>query len=157
MFGILLFGLAFSLQRDAFAQQKARAEQFFRGIYECDVSVVDALASEDIALSYPIFEQIYQTPAIRGREAVKDFSRRFCSRWAEPSITIHEAFAENNRVVLLWSFSARPVNESNAEAVEDIQSWGGISIFYFDEQGRIVAEVGEESRPGPFARLNAGQ
>ena len=157
MFWILLFGLAVSLQRDAFAQQKAHAEQFFRGIYECDVSVVDALTSEDIALSYPIFEQIYQTPAIRGREAVKNFSMRFCSRWAEPAITIHEALTENNRVVLLWSFSARPVNESNAEAVEDMQIWGGISMFYFDEEGRIVTEVGEESRPGPFARINDGQ
>ena len=32
-------------------------------------------------------------------------------------------------------------------------SWGGITLFHFNESGKIIAEIGEESSPGPFERL----
>lgn len=130
------------------------AERYFRGVYSGDPSVVDALAAEDIVCSYPIFERLFGTPALRGRQALKAFVRRFGSRWAEPQLTVHETVAEGARVVLLWSFRARSVDvaESAAAASRYTHEWGGITLFRFDDAGKIAAEIGEESTPGPWAR-----
>ena len=136
---------------------KAQAERFFRGVYGCDATVVDELASADVVLSYPIFQQLYGTPAIAGRDAVKDFAKTFCSRWSNARISFHEAIAEGDRVVLVWSYSAR--FEGTGEEtpglppVGEEQSWGGISLFIFNENGEIEAEIGEESSPGPIKRI----
>ena len=56
---------------------KSIAERYLRGLYGGDPSVVDRFASEDIISSYPIFEQLFGTPTIRGREALAAFSVRF--------------------------------------------------------------------------------
>ena len=136
---------------------KTKAEQFFRGIYGCDPSVVDALASADIVSSYPIFEQLYNVTAFRGSEAVKDFATGFCSRWTDAHFIFHEAVAEGDKVVLVWSFRARfsgsGSNQQGGPPINQEQSWGGITLFRFNEEGKIVAEVGLESTPGPMERL----
>jgi hypothetical protein len=131
------------------AERKALAERFFRGVYGCDPSVVQELGGDDIVISYPIFQNLFDTPAIRGREAVEQFATGFCNRWKDAQITIHEAVAERDNVVLVWSFQARNV-ESGQQA-----AWGGITLFRFDGTGKIVAEIGEESEPGPVERLAA--
>ena len=58
-----------------------RAERFFRGIFGCNPSVVDDQATEDVAISYPIFAKLFNAPVIRGRKAVKGFATGFFSRW----------------------------------------------------------------------------
>jgi len=130
------------------ADQEGRAERFFRGVYGCDPSVVAELGSPDISISYPIFQELFNAPVIRGRDRVERFAAEFCTRWQDAEFTIHESVAEGDHVVLMWDFAAR--NVASGERV----SWGGISIFQFDDAGRIVAEVGEESAPGPHARLS---
>lgn len=139
------------------AERKALAERFFRGVYGCGPSVVDDLASDSVIVSYPIFQQLYNTSAFRGRAAVRDFAERFCGRWADAQFTFHEAVAERDRVVLLWSFSARFVGSETGQPgqppVNQEQSWGGITLYRFDGAGKIVAEIGEESAPGPVERL----
>lgn len=141
-------------------ERKVLAERFFRGVYGCDPSVVDNLAADSVLVSYPIFERLYNTSAFRGRKAVRDFAERFCSRWADAQFSFDEAVVEGDRVVLIWSFSARFVESAtgqpNQPPVNQVQSWGGITLFRFNEAGKIVAEVGEESAPGPFGRLGDG-
>lgn len=83
---------------DVTAVRIATAERFFRGVYGCDSSVVDELASDDVVVSYPIFKTIFGTPSIRGRAAVRKFASGFCERWAEPHITIHESVGEKTRL-----------------------------------------------------------
>ncbi|TFG72044.1 MAG: hypothetical protein E4H27_03395 [Anaerolineales bacterium] len=143
------------------SERKALAERFFRGVYGCDPSVVDELAADSVVVSYPIFERLYNTSALRGRKAVRDFAERFCSRWSDAQFTFHEAVAERDRVVLLWSFSARFVSsetgQPNQPPVNQKQSWGGITLYRFNEVGKIVAEIGEESAPGPFERVDVGE
>jgi hypothetical protein len=51
-------------------ERKTQAERFSRGIYGGDPSVVDDLAAKDLVASYPIFESLFGTPAIRGRAAL---------------------------------------------------------------------------------------
>ncbi len=131
------------------------AERYFRGVYGGDSAVVSELAGEDVVCTYPIFASLFGAPAIRGRAAVAAFARRFGARWADARITIHESVAEAGRVVLIWSFRARQREGGGgpgAPAAPE-QAWGGITLFRFDAAGKIVAEIGEESAPGPVGRL----
>ena len=136
---------------------KAIAEEFFRGVYGGDASVVDSLAAEDIVSSYPIFKKLFDSPALRGREAVKKFAIRFGQRWKEAEVTVHEVIKEDNKVVLFWSFRARNVGSETPddETMNQQHSWGGITLFLFDDIGKIIAEIGEESVPGPFSRYKS--
>jgi len=138
-------------------ERKAIAEHYLRGVYGCDSAVVDDLAGDGVVISYPIFEELFSSHALRGRKAVKEFSDRFCSRWEDARITVHDAVADGDSVFLLWSFSARFVGSETGQSVDpppdQVQSWGGITLYRFDEAGKIVEEVGEESAPGPFERL----
>ena len=136
-------------------KRKALAERFLRGVYGGDPSVVDDLADDDIVSSYPIFERLFNTPVIRGREAVKRFATGFGNRWVDAQITIHEAVAEGDRVVFLWSFRARNVGSSQQDEplTDQEHSWGGITLFRFNRSDKIVAEIGEESTPGPVGRV----
>jgi hypothetical protein len=133
---------------------KARAERFFRGVYGGDPSVVDDLAGDDIIVSYPVFERLFNTQAIRGQEAVKDFAAGFGKRWVDVQITIHETVVEDNKVILIWSFQGQNVGsaEEGKPPTNQKHSWGGITFYRFDGTGKIVAEIGEESAPGPIER-----
>lgn len=133
-------------------QRSDAAEQFFRGVYGGNPSAVAEFAAEDIRVSYPIFQEVLGRPVIRGRAAVQAFAKRFAQRWSEPQIQIHEVIADSNRVVLVWSFQARASSSENAPG--PVRSWGGISLFEFNERGEIVTELGEESEPGPRGRLD---
>lgn len=130
-------------------QHQARAERYFRAVYGCQPSVIDELAAGDIVITYPIFQEIFGKSAIRGREAVKAFAAHFCSKWTEGKVTIDQAIAGNDAVVLVWTFSAR----DSAAPTTDRHTWGGITVLRFDAEGRIAAEIGEESTPGPMGRL----
>jgi hypothetical protein len=136
-------------------ERKILAERYLRGVYGGDPSVVDALAAENVVSSYPIFARLFGTPALHGQQAVKRFVRGFSSRWTEAQVTIHEAIAEEERVVFLWSFCARRVDDTETAPPPDspLHAWGGITLFRFNTAGRITAEIGEESTPGPWARL----
>ena len=136
--------------------RKQLAERFLRGVYCGDPTVVDELASEDIVSSYPVFESLFNTSAIRGRESVKAFAVGFSQRWIEPQIVIHEAIADGDRVVLLWSFQARNIGpgQDGAPATNQLHRWGGLTLIQFNQAGQIVADIGEESSPGPFERLS---
>ena len=125
-----------------------------KGIYGCNPSVVDSLAEDDVFISYPIFEKLFKTSAIRGRIAVKKFAEGFCSRRTDFHITIHESIAEKDKVILIWSFRARNIGSVNpdVEPSNKEHSWGGITLFRFNEAGKIIAEIGEESTPGPIER-----
>ena len=135
----------------ASSDRSATAQSFFRAVYGCAPDGLAAMSNPDVALSYPIFETLYNTSVIRGQEAVTEFSRSFCRRWADPSISIDEVIDDGDRVVLIWSFSA--TDRLAQEPSRARQSWGGISVFDFDEAGLVLEEFGEESSPGPAARL----
>ena len=136
-------------------QLRNLAEQYFRAVYGGDPSVVNELAGEDIVSSYPIFEQLFGTPVIRGRAAVAAFAKRFGTKWSDAHITIHESVEEGDRVVLVWSFRARDSDASRqpASPTDREQAWGGITLLQFNSSGKVVSEIGEESAPGPSGRL----
>ena len=152
---LLIFLSACGTRTETAQKNKTLAEKYFRGLYSCDSSVVDELCADDIAVSYPVFRQLFNTPALRGKDEVRHFSNHFCKRWTDGRITIHEKIADSNTVVLVWSFQARyngPVSPGSTPGETEL-SWGGITLIRFDEAGKIEAEIGEESDPGPFSRM----
>ena len=58
--------------------------------------------------------------------------------------------------MLIWSFEGKRVTPTQDELhpTNEVHKWGGITLIRFDDAGRITAEVGEESEPGPVGRLN---
>ena len=105
--------------------------------------------------SYPGFEELFGTKVIRGREAYKNFAIGFGERWTDVHVTFDEEIAEDDKVVLVWSFSKKritPAQDSSSVADQEY-SWGGITLFRFNESGKITAEIGDESSPGPMKRL----
>lgn len=158
---VVLSGCATSNESRA-ADRKAQVERFMRGVYGCNPSVVDTLAADSVVLSYPIFEQLFHTPALRGRQAVRKYAEGFCSRWKDTRLTVDESLADGDDVAVVWSFRGRMVSPDSAggPAPGEEQAWGGITLYRFDDSGKIAAEIGEESTPGPMARVGwerAGQ
>jgi hypothetical protein len=153
---LCLAGASVSAQGNAETNQKVQAERYFRAIYACNPAVIDELAANDIVISYPIFEKIVGAAVIRGRQAAKDFSAHFCTVWSEPRITIDEVYEQGNTVILVWSFRALRTGaaQSGETSSGEEHRWGGITLIRFDASGKIVAEIGEESEPGPIGRLN---
>jgi len=130
------------------AAHKASAERFLQGVYGGDDSVIQELASADIVVSYPAF-------TIRGMDGVRELSKSFADGCDDYRTTIHETIAEGDRVVLVWSGRGRCAasDGSNPEVREEV-SMGGITVYEFDTNGKIVRELGEDSMPGPYGRLS---
>lgn len=135
---------------------RATAEQYFSAVYGCRSELLDSLVSDTIVVSYPVFQTILGASAIRGRNAVRQFAERFCRQWADPETTIHEAVQDDRRIVLVWAFRAAPVSVDSLGASHTAapQNWGGITLLRFDAEGKVAIEVGEESTPGPMARIS---
>ncbi len=143
-FAVVVMGLSCA---EPASNPEETVQRFFRAVYGCTGESLDSLAHADVRMSYPIFAERLGTPVLRGRTAVHEFSAGFCQRWSDPEVTIHEVIADPGRVVLVWSYSA--IHEGDSAR----SSWGGISVFEMDDLGRVVAEYGEESTPGPFLRM----
>ena len=141
---------------NAVAKRKSLAIDFLRGIYTGDSSVVDQIAASDIVVSYPIFTDVFNTPVIRGRDAVRDFAIGFGKRWIDASVTVRHVMADGDAVVLVWEFQARSADPDNSgDAEQSREAWGGVTLYRFNESNEIMLELGEESTPGPVARVPA--
>ena len=130
-------------------EHKRIAEQLFRNVYGSNYTKIDSLISDDMEASYPVFEQIFGSKVIRGREAYKNFAIGFNRRWTDAQVTIRESIAENESVVLVWSFSARRIKtEQDSSGVEKQQyRWGGFTLYHFNKSGKIISESGIEDSP----------
>ena len=147
----LFVGVASVIQTASAESSLTRiAERYFRGVYGCNPTVIEELASPDIVVSYPVFVSLYGKPTLRGRDAVTAFAKHFCQKWANPEVVFNDAVSDERRVFLLWSFRAR---DTEAETGNAESNWGGITLIRFDVDGKITAEIGEESVPGPMGRL----
>ena len=136
-------------------EHKNLAEQLLRSVYVGDTARINDMVSDDIVSTYPVFSQLFGTSALRGREAYEKFAMGFSERWNDAKIIFQEAIAEDTSVVLVWSFIAtRMTTTPDSSFVAGREySWGGITLFHFNESGKITAEIGEESSPGPIGRL----
>jgi len=150
---IIVFALCFltACETGKYDKQelKTHSEQLFRSVYGGNLSEIDSLISDDIVASYPIFEQIFGSKSIQGREAYKNFAIGFNKRWIDAQINIHETIAEGKSVVLVWSFSAKRIEaeQDTSEIEQNVYSWDGITLYHFNEMGKVILETGKEGSP----------
>jgi predicted SnoaL-like aldol condensation-catalyzing enzyme len=133
------------------SENKKSAEAFLNAIYGCKPEKIDSLADDRIVVSYPIFQELFNKPAISGKKAVKNFATGFCKKWSDPEVTVHRQIEEEDTVVLVWSYKASGIDSETG--AKNFSSWGGITYYRFNKDGKIIEEVGEESSPGPIGRL----
>jgi hypothetical protein len=128
---------------------KKHSEKLFYTVYGGNLSEIDSLISDDIVASYPIFEKIFGSKSIQGREAYKNFAIGFNKRWTDAKINIHETIAEGKSVVLVWSFSAKRIKtgQDTSEVERNLYSWDGITLYHFNEIGEVISETGKEGSP----------
>ncbi len=130
------------------AERKKLAVEFRCGIHTGDPSVVDRIAAPDIVISYPIFDEIFQSPTIQGRDAVRDFAVGFSRRRVDATVAVRYVMADRDAVVLVWEFEARSTGPgSPGEAESTMKAWGGVTLYRFNESDQIVLELGKESSP----------
>jgi len=138
----------------------ARAQKYFRGIYVSgDPAIIDELASNNIAISYPIFEQIYGKFTLRGKDDAKQLCANFTRKFEDRKITFLEVIADDDKVVLVWCFEGRWVSTGDDRPSGPVQ-WAGISVFRVNEDGKIDKEYGLETDPdtgAAFSRLLASE
>jgi hypothetical protein len=134
------------------------AKTFFQAVYSGHLEKADSLMADSMVSSYPIFQQLLQKPTIQGRKAYISFQKGFNERWKDTRVSIHETISEDNKVCLMWSFSGTWANVDTTINVPfelgKEYTWGGLSLVSFNESGKVIREVGEESNPGPFIRLS---
>lgn len=99
--------------------------------------------------------KLFDTPTLQGREAHIQHALNFSNTWNNAKVTIHEAIAEGDKVVLIWSFRAIRVTSdpTPGASLKEEHRWGGFTLLRFDNTGEVILEVGEESEPGPQERL----
>lgn len=138
----------------------ARAQQFFTGIYvRGDPAIIDEVASDNIAISYPVFKQIYGKFTLRGKDDVKRLCANFTRKFEDRKVSFPETIADEDTVVLVWSFEGRWVNAGDDGPSGPVQ-WAGISVLSVNKDGKIDKEYGLETDPstgGAFSRLLAGE
>lgn len=139
---------------DLEATRKQIAIDFLLGEYSGDLAVVDRLAAPEIVVSYPVFEEIFGSASIRGRQAVRDFAAGFAKRWIDRELTIYQVVAQGDTVVVVWGFRARRAGSDSPDDTSKAESaWGGVTLFRFNSKDQIAFEIGEESSPGPSGRV----
>jgi len=139
---------------DLEATHKQIALDFLRGEYSGDLAVVDRLAAPEIVVSYPVFEEIFGSASISGRQAVRDFAAGFAKRWIDRELTIYQVVTQGDSVVVVWGFRARRAGSDSPDGASKAESsWGGVTLFRFDSKVQIAFEIGEESSPGPSGRV----
>ena len=134
---------------------KTIAERYFRGIYGCDSTVVyiSLLITSQSAIQYS--KKYLTNLQSRGHDAVKHFSSHFCSRWNEAKISFPGNCCRVKQGSFDMDFKARNVGalQPDVPPTGEVKSWGGISLIRFNKAGKIEAEIGEESEPGPIERI----
>lgn len=130
------------------AQNKAIVEEWFKKFWgnPVDLGVVDALATSDVLVHYPMHGPI------RGREAVKRMMTEF--REAFPDLNfwgVGPLIAEGDYVVGRWdgggthtgpAFGDLPVGSLSAKSGRKMK-FTGTTVFKIVD-GKIVEEIGEE-------------
>ncbi len=150
----VLILVSIELRAQNTTSNKELAKQYISCVYIEDSGQLEKLISEDIVSTYPVYKEIFNKVGLSGKEEVIQFANHFKQRWHDREIKFREVIADKNKVVLIWSFTARMVDENSANPDNgQKQNWGGITIIYFNDAGKINAEVGLENDPGPFELL----
>ncbi|MFH2012887.1 MAG: ester cyclase [Pseudomonadota bacterium] len=129
-------------------ENKTIAKRFVQVWGKGNLDIIEELAAPSLYVNYPIMPQV-----IHGSKIFKKVIEGFRSAFPDSDIKIEEAIAEDDKVVISWTFSGThngsflgiPATNKNVK-------WTGITIYRIIE-GKIVEEKGEEDMLGFFRQI----
>ena len=120
-------------------ENKAIARRFIQVWGKGNLDIIDELADPSLSVQYPIMHQI-----IRGSKMFRQVMENFRSSFPDSDLQIEEEIAEDDKVVIRWSFSGTHKGSLlGIPATQKRVNWTGITIYRIVE-GKVVQERGEE-------------
>ena len=131
-------------------QNKAIARQFISLWGNGSLDIIDNLADESFSSFYPAFPRI-----IQGGAMFKKVIEGFRSSFSDLHCQIDEEIAEDDKVVIRWSFSGtHKGNFLGFPATNKDVKWTGLTIYRI-VNGKVVQERGEEDYLGFLRQIGA--
>jgi steroid delta-isomerase-like uncharacterized protein len=131
-------------------QNKAIARQFISLWGNGSLDIIDNLADASFSSYYPAFPRI-----IQGGAMFKKVIEGFRAAFSDLHCQIDEEIAEDDKVVIRWSFSATHKGSFlGFPATNRHVKWTGITIFRI-VNGKVVQERGEEDYLGYLRQIGA--
>ncbi len=114
------------------------------------LDIIDELAAPELTVHYPIFPQV-----IRGPVSFKQLMTTFHVAFPDASITIDDEIAEDDKVVIRWTFSGTHKGRlMNIPPSSKQVRWTGITIYKI-KNGKVIEEIGEEDFLGFLRQTGA--
>jgi steroid delta-isomerase-like uncharacterized protein len=124
-------------------ENKAIARRFIQIWGNGDLNVIDELSAPSLTVQYPVLPN-----SIQGKEMFKRVMESFRSAFPDSALQIEDEIAENDRVVIRWTFSGTHEGIMlGIPASHKKVKWTGITIYKIVE-GKIIQEIGEEDYLG---------
>ena len=129
-------------------ENKTIAPSFIQVWGKGNLDIIDELAAPSLSVQYPIMPQVVQ-----GNKTFRKVMEKFRSAFPDSDLQIEEEIAEDDKVVIRWSFSG-----THQGGLLDIPAtgkkvrWTGITIYRIVD-GKVLEEKGEEDFLGFFRQI----
>jgi len=129
-------------------ENKTIARSFIQVWGKGNLDIIDELAAPSLSVQYPIMPQVVQ-----GNKTFRKVMEKFRSAFPDSDLQIEEEIAEDDKVVIRWSFSG-----THQGGLLDIPAtgkkvrWTGITIYRIVD-GKVLEEKGEEDFLGFFRQI----
>jgi steroid delta-isomerase-like uncharacterized protein len=129
-------------------ENKTIARSFIQVWGKGNLDIIDELAAPSLSVQYPIMPQVVQ-----GNKTFRKVMEKFRSAFPDSELQIEEEIAEDDKVVIRWSFSG-----THQGGLLDIPAtgkkvrWTGITIYRIVD-GKVLEEKGEEDFLGFFRQI----
>ena len=120
-------------------ENKAIARQFIQVWGNGDLDIIDELAAPSLSVQYPVLPQV-----IRGSKTFRQVMDGFRSAFPDSDLQVEEEIAEDDKVVIRWSFSGTHQGSLlGIPATGKKVKWTGITIYHIVDR-KVMEEKGEE-------------
>ncbi len=127
---------------------KAIARRFIQVWGDGNLDVIDELAAPSLVVRYPTIPQVLQ-----GSREFRHVIASFRSAFPDSALRVEEEIAEDEKVVLRWTFSGTHKGSFlGVPATGKRVTWTGITVYRIVD-GRVVEEQGEEDIVGFFRQV----
>ena len=129
-------------------ENKSIARRFIQIWGKGNLDMIEELAAPSVSVQYPVMPQV-----IRGSKTFRRVMEGFRSAFPDSDIHIEEEIAEDEKVVIRWTFSGTHQGSLlGIPATGKKVKWTGITIYRIVE-GEVVEEKGEEDFLGFFRQI----
>ena len=129
-------------------ENKTIARRFIQIWGKGNLDIIDELAAPSLSVQYPAMPQV-----IRGSKTFRQVMESFRSAFPDSDLQIEEEIAEDDKVVIRWSFSGTHQGSLlGIPATGKKVKWTGITIYQIVD-GKVIEERGEEDFLGFFRQI----